>query len=811
MENKFTKKAQNALAFAVNQAQELGNTYVGSEHLLLGLIQERESIASRMLHKRGITYEKIKNDLVYSESLDNQTTLSSSNVTPRVKKIIENAAHMTEKSAQTLIGSEHLLYALLNETDCIAVRALEQNGLYVHELKNDLLAFIQSSQKQKTNNDAKRKDEKNPLDIYCRSLNYLSRTGNIDPTLCREKETERLIQILSRRTKNNPCLIGEPGVGKTAVVEGLASKIECGAVPTPLRNKTIYSLDVPSLIAGAKYRGEFEERLKSLMRECIQNPDVILFIDEIHTIIGAGSAEGAIDAANILKPALSRGEIQIIGATTVSEYRKYIEKDAALERRFQSVNVNEPSTSETESILYGLREKYEAHHGLKITDEAIHGAVILSQKYINDRFLPDKAIDLIDEASSRVKIQSFKNSDEFEAMQKELNSLSVERENALISQKIKEARFIGKKISALQKQISDLNEKKARKNPPLTVTYEDVAEIVREHTGVPVNKLLKNESIRLLALEEELKAKIIGQDDAVSIVSQAIRRGRIGLKGADQPTGSFIFIGPSGVGKTELCLCLAEILFGSKNALLRFDMSEYMEKHSVSKLIGAPPGYVGYGEGGLLTEKVRRRPYSIILFDEIEKAHPEVFNIMLQILEDGALTDAQGRRVNFKETLIVMTSNLGSVNVENNDSLGFINSSDDKQKTKKRQQRIKKALESTFKPEFLNRIDEIVIFNSLTKENITEICSLMLSSLSERIKNLDISVKFDNEVIEKIVTEAYDESSGARKLRREIRHLIENPLSSKMLEGSLSKGDNINVTLNNDKIVFVKQKSHSLI
>ena len=804
MENKFTRKAQNALSFARAEAQDFGHTYIGSEHLLLGLLEEREGVASRMLQKRGITFTKIRAEILEQSIQGEKTVVSIRDITPRMKKIIEFALKTSEKYSQSLIGTEHILYALLNENDCLAVQVLEKNGLYVNEMKGDLLSFIQSSQKSKNITDNKKKDEKSPLETFGRSLNILAESDKIDPILCRENETERIIQILLRRNKNNPCLIGEPGVGKTAVVEGLASKIVSGAVPPALKDKIIYALDVPSLIAGAKYRGEFEERLKSVMRECLQNPNIILFIDEIHTIIGAGSAEGAIDAANILKPALARGEIQIIGATTISEYRKHIERDSALERRFQPVNVNEPSVIETQSILYGLRDKYESHHGLKITNEAIEGAVALSQKYINDRFLPDKAIDLIDEAASRVKIKYFSNPSELENIKKEISTLEIERENALILQKLKDAKSLSKKITALQKREIELQKKEKKSDNSLLVTYEDVAEIVRDMTGVPVNKLISGESMKLISLENELNSRIIGQDEAISLIVHSIKRGRMGLKNADQPTGSFIFIGPSGVGKTELCICLAELLFGSNNALFRFDMSEYMEKHSVSKLIGAPPGYVGYGEGGLLTEKVRRKPYSIILFDEIEKAHPEVFNILLQILEDGALTDSQGRRVSFKETLIVMTSNLGSTSKEGT-TLGFFTNENEISLKKEREKRIKNALENTFKPEFLNRIDEIVIFNSLSREDIEKICTQMLVALSKRVESLGILVNFETSVINKIVNEAFDSRSGARKLRREIRRLIENPLSEKMLTEEIKEGDRIFVTAKNGDIAFEKQ------
>lgn len=808
MENKFTGKAQHALTKALEHAQSFGHTYIGSEHLLLGLLEERDSVASRMLNKRGISYIKIKEDISSATVISEKTSLSLSDFTPRVRKIIENAYKLSDRHKQTMVGSEHLLYSLLSEGDCIAVRVLEQNGLYVHEMQNDILTFIQLSQKSSKQGDIKKKDEKpSPLESFSKNLINLAGEGKIDPTLCREKETERLIQILSRRMKNNPCLIGEPGVGKTAVVEGLASRIAEGNVPPTLKNKIISALDIPSLIAGAKYRGEFEDRMKGVMQECKSNPNIILFIDEIHTIIGAGGAEGAIDAANILKPALSRGEIQVIGATTLYEYRKHIEKDSALERRFQPVKVGEPSAEETEKILFGLRDRYEGHHGLKISDDAIRGAVELSIRYINDRFLPDKAIDLVDEAASRVKILHFSSPTPLETAKNELEDVLRQKELALENNDMSKVKSLKRKQTELEKSITTLRKNSSNQSvqpPNLSVEYEDIAKVVTDWTGVPVSRIIEAESDKLLSLEEQIKSRIIGQDEAISLISQAIRRGRMGLKNPDSPTGSFIFVGPTGVGKTELCIVLSEILFGSKNALLRFDMSEYMEKHSISKLIGAPPGYVGYGEGGLLTEKVRRNPYCIVLFDEIEKAHPEVFNLMLQILEDATLTDAQGRKISFKNSLIVMTSNLGTKNNTNANSLGFFNSNDEKSEIKEREKRIKKALESTFKPEFLNRVDEIVIFNSLTKENIEQICSLMLNSLSTRLKKLDIFLDFDESVIKQISSKAYENGSGARNLRREIRRLIENPLSSKMLERKINQGDLIYVKEENEQIDFVK-------
>ncbi len=805
MENKFTQKAQNALILATTQAQDFGHTYIGSEHLLLGLIEEKEGVASKMLLKRGIVYIKIKNDIITQTDRGTRTTLSSKNLTPRVRKIIENSYRLSEKNKQELIGSEHLLYSLLSENDCLAVRVLEQNGLYIHEMQTDILNFIQSaSQHQKA--DQKRKDERGfNIDNFGRNLISYAKEGKIDPTLCREKETERVIRILSRRTKNNPCLIGEPGVGKTAVIEGLAQRISDGKVPDLLKNKIIFALDVPSLIAGAKYRGEFEERMKGVMRECMQNPNIILFIDEIHTIIGAGSAEGAIDAANILKPALARGEIQIIGATTISEYRKHIERDSALERRFQPITVNEPTAEQTEQILAGLRQKYEEHHKVKITDDAIKAAVELSQRYINDRFLPDKAIDLIDEAAARARIDSYSLLNTLQKIKSELSTIEKEKEAAVLSGDISTAkRLHSRELSLENKASAIIKQRKPSSEHIITVDHDDIANVLTDWTGIPVSRLMQDETQKLISLEQELKKMIIGQDDAIKLVSEAIRRGRVGLKQSDKPMGSFIFVGPTGVGKTELCLSLAKNLFGSKDALIRFDMSEYMEKHSVSKLIGAPPGYVGYGEGGRLTEKVRTNPYCMILFDEIEKAHPEIFNIMLQILDDGSLTDAQGRKINFKNTLIVMTSNLGSGFSNTSNSLGFFTADDSASLSRERNKKIKDSLERTFKPEFLNRVDEIVIFNSLSREDLEKICDILLLSLKEKLSKLDIEIELDKGVYNKIIDSALSERSGARKLQREIRRVIENPLAGKVLSGEICKGDKLRAICRNDDVEFIK-------
>ena len=798
MENRFTKKAQNALALAVSIAEGFGHTYIGSEHLLLGLIKESDSIASKMLQKKGISYQRIERELFPDVQSKKGPPLSSKDITPRIKRIIESAHKLSERNKQSYIGSEHLLYSLLSENDCLAVQTLEQNGIYVHELQNDILTFIQAS--QKSPEPKKRAEQKHSIGDFGKNLNALAQKGKIDPTISRDKEMDRVIQILSRRTKNNPCLIGEPGVGKTAVAEGLAQRIVDGKVPSALKNKTIYSLDVSSLIAGAKYRGEFEERLKAVMQECMLDSNIILFIDEIHTIIGAGSAEGAMDAANILKPALARGEIQVIGATTISEYRKHIERDSALERRFQPVSINEPSADETKDILYGLRPRYEAHHKIRISNEAIDAAVELSQRYINDRFLPDKAIDLIDEAAARVKLYSDPCRIALDYDTNEPLSLYREKESAVAERNFE----LAEQLHQRELELESESNVKLLEEEQLLLTYDDVASIVTDWTGIPVTSLAKGESAMLLTLENELKKRIIGQNTAISTVAQSIKRGRMGLKQDNQPLGSFIFIGPTGVGKTELCIALSSILFGSKNSLIRFDMSEYMEKHSVSRLIGAPPGYVGYGESGLLTEKVRRSPYSLVLFDEIEKAHPDIFNLLLQILEDGALTDSQGRRVSFKNTLIVMTSNLGSIAPRGDHSLGFFTTDNNVSKAKERKKSITNALNKAFKPEFLNRIDEIVIFDPLEKDDIEKICDIMLSSLQSRLLKLNITLSFDLSVREHIVERSLAEEYGARNLRREIRRIVENPLSNKMLCGEISNGDSIYATLTDGKIAFIK-------
>ncbi|MBQ8440546.1 MAG: ATP-dependent Clp protease ATP-binding subunit, partial [Clostridia bacterium] len=690
----------------------------------------------------------------------------------------------------------------------------------VNDLKNDLTTFLNSSGTgdRGVNNTSSRSSNekgavggKSPLDSsptlksFGRDLCAMAQNGKIDPIIGRESETERVVQILSRRTKNNPCLIGEPGVGKTAVVEGLAQRIVAGNIPENLRGKTIVTLDIASMIAGAKYRGEFEERFKNVMAEVQKNPDIILFIDEIHTIIGAGAAEGAVDAANIIKPALARGEMQVIGATTISEYRKHIEKDAALERRFQSVLVGEPSKEDALLILRGLRDKYEAHHKLKISDEALSAAVSLSVRYIPDRFLPDKAIDLVDEAASRLRITAFTSPPDLKDLENKIHDLGAQKEEAISAQKFEEAAKLRDEEQTLKKEYEEKKSEwtRTQDSNELTVRDTDIADVVTQWTGIPVNRLLEEESDKLLHLDELLKSRVIGQDAAVEAVSRAIRRGRMGLKDPKRPVGSFIFMGPTGIGKTELTKALASVMFGDPNAMIRLDMSEYMEKHSVSKLIGSPPGYVGFEEGGQLTEKIRRKPYSVVLFDEIEKAHPDVFNILLQVLEDGILTDSQGRHVDFRNTVIILTSNVGAGELSAAKSLGFTAATNQNDKDSKQEQMMK-ALKGTFRPEFLNRIDDIIIFNSLEQKDIEKIAELMLSEVADRIGTLNIRVTFAPEVVTLLAKEGFDPAYGARPLRRAVVRLVEDAFSTEMLEGNIKQGDTILSKVSDGKIVFEK-------
>ncbi len=808
---RFTQKAQNVLNNALRFARELGHTYIGSEHLLLSLVSEQQSIAANILAERGADPDKLRTAVIEIAGEGTPSNVSAADMTPRTKHIIEASSMEALQLRQNYIGTEHLLLALLSQRDCVGVKLLEECGISVADVRNDIAAYLDNNRgdggsfsNERKGSTKESKNSSSTLSTHGRDLTALAKEGKIDPVIGRDGETERVVQILSRRTKNNPCLIGEPGVGKTAVVEGLAQRIVDGNVPETLRDKTIITLDIPSMIAGAKYRGEFEERMKSVMEEVSKNPDIILFIDEIHTLIGAGAAEGAVDAANIIKPALARGEMQVIGATTIAEYRKHIEKDAALERRFQSVLVGEPSPEEAVKILMGLRDKYEAHHKVKITDDALSAAVELSRRYITDRYLPDKAIDLIDEAASRLRISAHTSPPDLRELEERIKTASAEKEQAISAQDFELAAKLRDEEKTLKEQYNNAKSdwEKSQSKESLSVGENEIADVVTQWTGIPVSKLLEAESEKLLHLEDALKARVIGQDSAVEAIARAIRRGRMGLKDPRRPIGSFIFLGPTGVGKTELTKALASIMFGDESAMIRLDMSEYMEKHSVSKLIGSPPGYVGFEEGGQLTEKIRRHPYSVVLFDEIEKAHPDVFNIMLQVLEDGILTDSQGRRVDFKNTVIIMTSNVGASAMSQGRSLGFSEASDTSNDKKASDARVMNALKQTFRPEFINRIDDIIIFNKLTEENIEQIASIMLDEVAKRIEGLGITVEFDPSVVKLVSREGFDEAYGARPLRRAIVRMVEDTFSTEMLENHIKVGDTVRAVEQDGAVTF---------
>ena len=812
MTNRFTQKAQNALNNSLRIAAELGHTYIGSEHLLLALAKEEGAASAGVLQKAGVTPEAIRAQIVEMVGEGSHSDVSPADMTPRTKRIIEHSAIESHRAGQNYIGTEHLLLALLAERDSVGVRILEALHASPQELQKELVRFLGASEEgnkresgagavgnQKTLADTP------TLAQYGRDLTEMAKSGRIDPIIGRDKETERVIQILSRRQKNNPCLIGEPGVGKTAVVEGLAQRVADGSVPDTLRDKRIVTLDIAAMVAGAKYRGEFEERLKSVMEEVAKNPAIILFIDEIHTIVGAGAAEGAVDAANIIKPALARGEMQLIGATTIAEYRKHIEKDAALERRFQSVTVGEPTQEEAIQILEGLRDKYEAHHKLKISDDAIKAAVTLSARYIADRFLPDKAIDLLDEAASRLRLSSHTAPPDLRADEEALSRLTREKEEAISAQDFERAAKLRDEEKTLRERYDATKAEWESKlsDTALCVGESDIAEVVTQWTGIPVNRLMEEESERLLKLEELLQQRVIGQDEAVSAVARAIRRGRMGLKDPKRPIGSFIFLGPTGVGKTELCRALAELLFGDTNAMIRIDMSEYMEKHSVSKLIGSPPGYVGFEEGGQLTEKIRRKPYSVVLFDEIEKAHPDVFNILLQVLEDGVLTDSQGRHVDFKNAILIMTSNVGAsaLTGPRKGTVGFTQT-ESRDGEENARARVMDALKATFRPEFLNRIDDIIVFNRLGEADIRRIATLLLGDVQKRVRALSMELVLDESVAALVAKEGFDPVYGARPLRRAIVRLVEDSFSGAMLEGRFHAGDRVLASADGDTVRF---------
>ena len=812
---RYTPQAKEALSLAVGMAESLNHGYVGTEHLLIGLLQEGTGVAARVLEENGVEESKVV-ELVSQLISPNTSVQMAENAayTPRARRVIENSYREAVRFKAAQIGTEHILIAILREGDCVASRLLNTMGISVQKLYIDLLAAMGEDapsikDEMQRGNSGKRGSSTPALDSYSRNLTQMALDGKLDPVIGREHEIQRVIQILSRRTKNNPCLIGEPGVGKTAVVEGLAQRIAAGDVPDTIADKRVMTLDLSGMVAGSKYRGEFEERIKKVIAEVVEAKDVLLFIDEIHTIIGAGGAEGALDASNILKPSLARGELQLIGATTINEYRKYIEKDSALERRFQPVTVDEPSEEESIAILKGLRSRYEEHHRVEITDDALEAAVKLSSRYINDRFLPDKAIDLIDEAASKVRLSNYTKPSKIKDYEAQIDDLEEEKESAIRDEAYEKAGDIKKKQEKLKEKIHQILEKweKEKETRKLVVGENEVADVVAGWTKIPVKKLAQEESERLKNLEGILHERVVGQEEAVTAVSKAIRRGRIGLKDPKRPIGSFLFLGPTGVGKTELSKALAEAMFGTESALIRVDMSEYMEKHSVSKMIGSPPGYVGYEEGGQLSEKVRRNPYSVILFDEIEKAHPDVFNILLQVLDDGHITDAQGRKIDFKNTIIIMTSNAGAENIIAPKRLGFGVATDAKADHEFMKGRVMEEVKRLFKPEFLNRIDEIIVFHQLTKEHMKGIADIMLRGIEKRSKEqLGITLTVNEAAKDLLIDKGYDDKYGARPLRRTIQSLLEDKMAEEILDGKLKKGVNVEVGCEEGKLTFTVKK-----
>jgi ATP-dependent Clp protease ATP-binding subunit ClpC len=816
MYDKFTENARNAINLARESAFRLSHNYIGTEHLLIGLLQV-DGVARKVLAENGVSVEKVLelvNQLIAPSN--GVEMMDGGNFTPRAKRILEQSYKEAARLMATLVGTEHILIALIKEPDCIAIRLLNTLGVNIQKVYIDILAASGIDVSTAKNeyaagkNKGRGKASATPtLDQYSRDLTEYAREGKLDPVIGRETEIQRVVQILSRRTKNNPCLIGEPGVGKTAIAEGLALKIIEGNIPDTIKEKRVVTLDLSGMVAGSKYRGEFEERIKKVINEVIENGNVLLFIDEIHTIIGAGGAEGAIDASNILKPSLARGELQIIGATTREEYRKYIEKDAALERRFQPVVVEEPSESEAIQILFGLRDKYEAHHKVRITDSALEASVKLSSRYINDRYLPDKAIDLMDEAASKVRLSAFTSSPRIKELEEKIRRLEEEKEKAIKQEAYERAGEIKKQQETAQEELEKekLLDEKSKQEKQLVVSENEIADIISSWTKIPVRKLQEEEAQRLQNLENILHERVVGQEEAVAAVAKAIRRGRVGLKDPNRPIGSFLFLGPTGVGKTELSKALAEAMFGSENSIIRVDMSEYMEKHSISKLIGSPPGYIGYDEGGQLSEKVRQNPYSVILFDEVEKAHPDVFNILLQVLDDGHITDSQGRRVSFKNTIIIMTSNAGAQNIVEPKHLGFTSATDEKEDYKRMRDGVMDEVKRIFKPEFINRIDEIIVFHSLSKDNIKEIVSIMLRTIAKRIKaQMNIDMETGKEAVNHLAEVGFDPKFGARPLRRAIQTNIEDKMAEEILAGNIKEGDSVSIEyLDNEMVIKAKQ------
>ena len=814
MKYKFTNSAEIALEIANEIAAKLGHNYIGTEHLLYGLVEEANGVASKVLANQGVTSAEVLKeieDLIGINEEVSITDIDAIGFTPRTKRVIENAFMEARRLNSQYIGTEHLLVGIMREGDSVAVRIMMDLNVNPQKLYNEIVKTINETDSKEQG--AKRGSNRGSfnstptLNQYGSDLTKRATEGKLDPVIGRSTEIDRVIQILSRRTKNNPCLIGEPGVGKTAIAEGLAEKIVAGDVPETLKNKRVVSVDISSMVAGAKYRGDFEERIKKSLDEVRKAGDVILFIDEIHTIVGAGSAEGAVDAANILKPLLARGEIQVIGATTTNEYRKYIEKDAALERRFSPVTVEEPSEEDAIKILEGLRDKYEAHHNVKITDDAIKAAVDLSIRYVNDRYLPDKAIDLIDEAASKVKMQSYTKPDSIKKLEEEIEKVNKEKEEAIATQNFEKAAKLRDKQRTKKEKLEEeqVKWKDGNTKNVITLNKENIAEVIARWTGIPAYKITETESDKLRHLEENLHKRVIGQNEAVSAVAKAIRRGRVGLTDPNRPTGSFLFLGPTGVGKTELAKALAEAMFGNEDAMIRIDMSEFMESHSVAKLIGSPPGYVGYDEGGQLTEKVRRKPYSVILFDEMEKAHPDVMNMLLQILEDGRLTDSQGRTVNFKNTIIIMTSNVGAKLITDKNKLGFTNdksAENEKQEYENIKKEVLAELKKQFRPEFINRIDDIIVFHKLNNEDINKIMEIMLKQVQKRLELQNYKVEIDDSAKELIAKKGVDNNYGARPLRRSIQNMLEDKIAEAILDGIIKPGKKAVATAKDDEIVI---------
>ncbi|NLY51888.1 MAG: ATP-dependent Clp protease ATP-binding subunit [Firmicutes bacterium] len=808
MFGRFTERAQKVIVLSQEEARRLGHNVVGTEHILLGLVAEGHGVAARALQELG-ALDQVRSEVERVIGRGDGVTVGQIGFTPRAKRVLELAFDEARQLGHTYIGTEHILLGLIREGEGVAAQVLRNLGADLERVRKQVLSLLGEASTPAAGGKAARARKTPTLDQFGRDLTEMAREGKLDPVIGREMEIQRVIQVLSRRTKNNPCLIGEPGVGKTAIAEGLAQKIVAGDVPETLAGKRVVTLDLGALVAGSKFRGEFEERLKKVMEEIRTSGDVILFIDEMHTIIGAGAAEGAIDASNILKPALSRGELQAIGATTIDEYRKYVERDAALERRFQPVMVDEPSIEESIAILEGLRDRYEAHHRVKILDEALVAAVKLADRYVTDRFLPDKAIDLIDEAASKVRLARLVTPPQLKELEAKIEELRIEKESAIKNEEFEKAAALRDEEQKLREQLDNGREewKNNRVRQEGVVSAQDIAEVVSSWTGIPVSKLAQEEMDRLLELENILHQRVIGQEEAITAISQAIRRAHAGLKDPKRPVGSFIFLGPTGVGKTELARALAEALFGDEDAMIRLDMSEYMERHTVSRLIGAPPGYVGYEEAGQLTERVRRRPYSVVLFDEIEKAHPEVFNILLQVLEDGRLTDAKGRTVDFRNTVLIMTSNVGAHQIQRTGSgIGFRIDDDEESSYQDMKKLVTDELRRTFRPEFLNRIDEIIVFHALNKEHIKDIVEIMLKDLRKQLQEQGMSITVSDAAKEILIDEGFDPDFGARPLRRAIQRLIETPLSEEILKGTFAEGDVIFVGAEDGELVFVKKE-----